>query len=225
MPTLSPLPLTAAAAALTCTLAMPSFAASTAVIGGATSVALDFDTLAAAASLELSGVSPDVAAPGAIDGSVAFDITAPTTFAYDPADFLGTFSGTIEHSGSVFFNDDTVEVGDFSIGFDAARAGSLDGAASGFFVASTTGIAATLFDVANPDALEATETSLLIGAGLLVSPEFGSFLQTNGLSTANLAGAQVGSAQVNGVSAVPTPSAAAAGLVGVGGLLLRRRTV
>ncbi|HMP07758.1 MAG TPA: hypothetical protein PJ982_15515, partial [Lacipirellulaceae bacterium] len=92
------------------------------VVGGQTSVVLDTATLSAAASLTLSGVSPDVIAPGTLPGSVAFAITPrsaavlPTTFAYDltfPA--AGSFSGTIEHQGSVFFNADAVEVGDFTI--------------------------------------------------------------------------------------------------------------
>ena len=101
------------------------------IVGGQTSVLLDTATLSAAASLDLSGVSGPVIAPGNLGaGSVAFPInprsaaSLPTTFSYDPANFLGTFSGTIEHTGSVLFNAGTVEVGNFTIGFDAARAGT-----------------------------------------------------------------------------------------------------
>ncbi|MFG0305071.1 MAG: hypothetical protein ACF8Q5_02515 [Phycisphaerales bacterium JB040] len=172
------------------------------VADGQTSVVLDFATLEAAASLAFSSVSGDVIAPGSLEGSVAFPINArdaamlPTTFAYDYTDFLGTFSGTIEHTGSVLFNDDTVEVGNFTIGFDAGRVGTLEGAASGFFVESTTGVAAILFDIGAPSALSAGAFELVIGADLLVSPEFGGFLFDNGLSEANLAGAAVGSALV-----------------------------
>ena len=174
------------------------------ITGGKTSVVLDTATLSAAASLDLSSVSSDVISPGNLPGSVAFPINArdaaslPTTFSYTAGDFLNSFSGTIEHTGSVFFNSDTVEVGNFTIGFDAARAGTLGGQASGFFVESTTGIAAILFDIAAPSALQAGASGATIEADLLVSPEFGGFLFDNGLSASNLEGADVGDAQVKG---------------------------
>jgi hypothetical protein len=198
------------------------------VTGGQTSVALDTATLSSAANLNLSGVSPEVIVPGTLPDSVAFGINPrdaiapalPTTFAYDSDDFLGTFSGTIEHTGSVFFNDDAIEVGDFTIAFDAARAGTLGGNASGFYVASTAGLPAILFDVENPTTLVASETELTIGADLLVSPEFGQFLFDNGFSTANLAGADVGDALVQ---AIPEPTTAL--LMLLGGLLTARRRV
>jgi hypothetical protein len=192
------------------------------VVGGQTNVALDFDTLAAAASLELSGVSSDVIAPGTIPDSVAFSINGrgaaslPTSFSYDPGDFLGSFSGSIEHTGSVFFNNDSVEVGNFTIGFDAGRAA---GANSGFFVESTTGIAAILFDIGAPSTLNAGTSELEIGADLLVSAEFGAFLFDNGLSQSNLAGADVGDALVQAV--VPAPGAGA--VLAAAGLLAARR--
>jgi MYXO-CTERM domain-containing protein len=192
------------------------------VIGGQTSVLLDTDTLSSAASLDLSGVSGDVIVPGTIDGSVAFGInprnasTLPTTFSYDPSDFLNTFSGTIEHTGSVFFNNDAVEVGDFTIGFDANRVG---GDRSGFFVESNAGLSAILFDVATPGQLDPGSSELVIGADLLVSSEFGSFLLDNGFSGTNLAGADVGDALVEGV--VPAP--AGMGVLALAGLAASRR--
>ncbi len=196
------------------------------VTGGQTSVLLDTATLSSAASLDLSGVSGPVIAPGNLGAnSVAFPINArdaaslPTTFSYDPSDFLGTFGGTIEHEGSVLFNSDTVEVGNFTIGFDAARAGTLGGNASGFFVESTVGIAAILFDIGAPSQLDATPSSLTIGADLLVSPEFGQFLFDNQLSSSNLQGADVGDALVQ---AVPAPGTVAA-LAGLGLMASRRR--
>lgn len=190
------------------------------VTGGQTSVLLDTDTLAAAASLSLSGVSSDVIAPGELgDMSVAFGINdrnasmLPTTFSYDAG--LGSFAGSIEHTGSVFFNSDSVEVGNFSIGYDAARVG---GDRSGFFVESTTGIAAILFDVAAPSFLSADANGLIIEADLLVSSEFAGFLLDNQLASADLTGADVGDARVN---AVPAPSALA--VLGLGGLVATRR--
>lgn len=196
--------------------------AQTDVTGGQTSVLLDTATLSAAASLNLSGVSSDVIAPGNLgDGSVAFGINArdagslPTTFSYDSSDFLGTFGGSIEHTGSVFFNDNGVEVGNFTIGFDAGRVGDNR---SGFFVESTTGIAAILFDVAAPSQLVATDSSLLIEADLLVSSEFAGFLFDNGLAASDLTGADVGDALVQ---AVPTPGGVA--MLGLAGLAAARR--
>jgi hypothetical protein len=168
--------------------------------------------LASEANLNLSGVSPDVIVPGATPGSVAFGINPrdatpprlPTTFQFDDADFLNTFSGTIEHSGSVFFNSNTVEVGDFKIGYAGNRAGTLGGNASGFYVESTTGIPAILFDVENPTSLVPSSMGVEIEADLLVSPEFGQFLLGQGLSTTDLTGADVGDALVQ--ATVPEPS-------------------
>lgn len=190
------------------------------VTGGQTSVLLDTDTLAAAASLNLSSVSADVIAPGELGmGSVAFGINArnagvlPTSFSYDAG--LSSFSGSIEHTGSVFFNSDTVEVGNFTIGYDASRVGDNR---SGFFVESTTGIAAILFDVAAPSFLSADSAGLIIEADLLVSSEFAGFLFDNGLASADLTGADVGDARVN---AVPAPGAIA--VLGLAGVMSSRR--
>lgn len=185
------------------------------VTGGQTSVLLDTDLLSTAAGLDLSSVSPDVIVPGELGaGSVAFGINArdaatlPTTFTYEPG--LASFSGTIEHTGSVFFNSDTVEVGNFTIAYDAARVG---GDRSGFFVSSTTGVVAPLFDVGSPVVDPADATGLGINADLLVSSEFAAFLGDTGLT-----GADVGDAFVN---AVPEPGSL--GLIAVGGLAALRR--
>ena len=167
---------------------------------------LDTALLESAAGLTISGTSDEVIVPGNIStDSVAFGINSPsatapllpTTFSYDSDDFLTTFSGTIEHLGSVFFNTDTVEVGNFTIGFDGARASATT---SGFFVESTVGISAILFDVAPPTALSATATDLTIAADLLVSPDFAGFLNDTGLT-----GVDVGDALVEGGSPGPIP--------------------
>ena len=116
-----------------CLSAGPLCSAAT-LVGGDTSVALDTMVLSNV-GLELSSVSPGIPV-GSLPDSVAFPINPrdaiflPTTFTYTAGDFPGgPFSGSIEHTGSVFFNMDTLEVGDFTIAFDAARA---TGGNSGF---------------------------------------------------------------------------------------------
>ena len=216
----TPTPFTSAPMTALALAAGLAFAAGTAHAGtvdieeGQTNVALDFDTIAAAANLLLAGVSDDVIAPGSIEGSVAFPInerapmpvlgkdSLPTTFTYDALDFLGSFSGAIEHTGTVTFTaaptGAEVVVGDFTIGFDADRAGTLNGQASGFFVESTAGVEAILFDVAAPSDLFASRLELNIAADLLVSPEFAGLLLDLGLAQADLSGADVGDALVEG---------------------------
>ncbi len=183
-------------------LLRPGLAVDVNINGGQTSVLLDTGTLSSV-GLNVTGVSPAVIAPGNLGAdSVAFSINPrnatlpllPTTFSYDSDDFLGTFSGAIEHEGSVFFND-AVEVGNFKIGFDAGR---VSATTSGFFVESTVGVAAILFDVGPPTSLSATATALDVQGDLLVSPEFANFL-----TRTDLIGADVGDAFVQ---AVPEPS-------------------
>ncbi len=210
----------------------PATAQPVEVVGGRTSVALNFDALSSLAGLDLSGVSPEVIVPGDVPDSVAFGINPrdaavlPTTFSYDPTDFLGTFMGSIEHTGSVFFNADTVEVGDFTIAFDVGRVGTLpSGDGTGFYVESNAGLTAILFDVVNIDGagLVASDTALQIPAQLAVSPEFGQILLDGGFSATNLEGAVVGDAFVAAV--VPEPATATLLLISVLGMasLGRRR--
>ena len=166
-----------------------------AIDSGQTSVALDVGLLTSV-GLTLSGVDGPVVDPGSLPGSVAFPINGrsaqapalPTTFTYTPGT-LAPFAGTIEHSGSVLFNADALEVGNFTIGYDPLRAA---GAASGFFVADNiTFPGVALFDVGVPDALTATPNALIVAADLLVSPELAGILEN-----AALAGVDVGDALV-----------------------------
>jgi hypothetical protein len=189
------------------------------VNGGKTSVLLDTATLASV-GLNLTSVSGDVLPGDLGNDSVGFAInprngSLPTTFSYT-AGSLAPFSGTIEHTGSVFFNepDDTIEVGNFTIGFDGDRVGDNR---SGFFVASTVGLAATLFDIENPSGLDAGVDSLTITSNLLVSAELASVL-----GNTSLTGADVGDALVT-ATAIPEPTATLMLTGLVGGLLLRRR--
>lgn len=217
--------LTVAAITLSCMLPTTTQGQTVEVVGGATSVALDTTTLAAAASLSLSSVSAGIGA-GALPGSVAFPINPrdaavlATTFAYTPGDFpTGPFSGSIEHTGSVFFNADAVEVGNFTIGYDGARA---TGGNSGFFVESTTGVAAILFDTQVTGLAAANDDLLDLSVDLVVSPEFAGFLQANNFATSDLTGADVGDARI--VAAVPEPTGLAVAVLGlIAGLSSRRR--
>ena len=186
-------------------------------VGGETSVYLDFELLSAAAGLNLSGVSAGVIIPGELDDSVAFSITSPnsadlpTTFGYDSDDFFGTFGGTIEHRGAVYFNDDTIEVGNFTIGYRE----------SGFYVGDNLGLGIILFDVGLTGADPGVDQFLADG-DLLVSNEFATLLLDAGLAGSDLTGADVGDARIRGLNqVVPTPGALA--LIGLGGLAIRRR--
>lgn len=207
---------TLSALALTLTIAAQANAVQ--VGAGQTSVLLDTTTLSSV-GLDLSSVSPGIGA-GVIPGSVAFPINSrsaaslPTTFEYTANDFPGgPFSGTIEHTGSVFFNMDAVEVGNFTIGFDAGR---VSGDNSGFFVESTTGVAAILFDAQVTGLNEASETLLDLEVDLVVSPEFAGFLGDTGLT-----GADVGDARIQ--AAVPEPATLLAAFTGLAAATLGRR--
>lgn len=210
---------------LAATLAVSSQANAVSVLGGQTNVLLDVPLLASV-GLSLSGVGGPVIAPGNLGpDSVAFSINGrdaaapalPTTFRFS-AGTLAPFSGTIEHIGTVLFNDGALEVGNFTIGFDAARAGA---ATSGFFVADNVTFAGVpLFDVGIPSALTASTDMLMIAANLLVSTELAGVLGNLGLT-----GVDVGDALVEAV-AVPEPGALSLMLAGLllGGLVVARRS-
>ena len=89
---------------------------------------------------------------------------------------LTPLSGFITHTGTVTFNDE-VTVGEFEIGYDGDRVSQETGA-TGFYVKDTFSVNAVLFDIAAPDAVELQDPDFTVGpADLLVSPEFGNFLE------------------------------------------------
>jgi hypothetical protein len=209
---------------LAATLAVSSQANAVSVSSGQTSVLLDTPLLATV-GLSLSGVGGPVIVPGNLGpNSVAFSINGrdaaapalPTTFSYT-AGTLAPFSGTIEHTGTVLFNDGALEVGNFTIGFDAGRVGA---ATSGFFVADNVTFAGVpLFDIGIPSALTATTDMLMVAANLLVSSELAGVLGNLGLI-----GVDVGDARVEAV-AVPEPGTLSLMLAGLllGGVAVARR--
>lgn len=188
-------------------------------VGGQTNVLLNLSLLQAAANLTLTGVSDGVITPGNLGpGSVAFVITPPTSadrpssFRYDPSDFFGTFTGSINHRGSITFNG-AVTVGNFEILFD-----------NGFKVADRIGGLGVLFDIS---VTSAAPTAATFGAtgDLRVSSNFAAILLNLGLASSNLTGADVGDASIQGLnSAVPAPGAVAImGLATLVGARRRRR--
>jgi len=188
-------------------------------VGGQTNVLLHLALLQAAANLQFTGVSDGVIAPGNLGpNSVAFVITPPpssdlpTTFRYDADDFFGTFSGSINHRGSITFNN-AVTVGNFEILFD-----------SGFKVAGRVGGLGVLFDVASTSAAPTAESFSATGH-LLVSANVASLLLQLGLATTNLTGADIGDASIEGFNSVfPTPGAIAVlGIAAAFGVRRRRR--
>ena len=99
---------------------------------GQTHVFLNTDLMRRDLGLTFEGVSPDVISPGLLGPNVRRSFgfwmnrrnaaTRPTTFSYKVA-ALQPVAGTLEHMGSLFYNNGDVEMGNFSVGYDAARVG------------------------------------------------------------------------------------------------------
>jgi len=191
----------------------PAKAATFELASGVTSVFLDLDTLSSVGLdlTEANGTVPPVSS----SYLVGFPITPETDFkfSFDNGVFAPV-SGTIEHTGSVTFND-ALTLGNFSIGFDPDRASST---ASGFFVQDTITLGAILFDVAPPSSLSFDEKTLKLDlvASLLVSPELAGVLGNDALI-----GAVVGEASING-EAVPEPTTIM-GALAAGGMIAAAR--
>jgi hypothetical protein len=198
-----------------------SHAATAQVEGGQTSVLFGNGALASL-GLEITSVTPNVRG-NLGPNSVSFGINPrnamggalDTTFIYHSPDFA-PFSGAIDHSGRVQFNN-AIEVGDFTI----RAASSRPTGTAGFVVESTFGLNAILFDIANP-IIEAYDDSLVIAADILVSPEL-----AGALGKPLFAGADAGMALVDARSTVvPIPAAAwlfGTGLIGLIGIARRKR--
>jgi hypothetical protein len=211
-------------------LAVPAQAAIVGVNGGKTNVALESAFLGLVKPGSIEGVEPLPGYPAAFDINSRAD-AKPTTFTYDSSTFA-PFAGEILHTGGLTLDLTSVSgpeltVGDFRIGFDAARANS---GRSGFFVQDTLADPTSgliLFDVGeftvgNPD-LVWDAGGFTLNAPLLVSPELGGALDQL-TDLADLTGALAGSALVQ-ATAIPEPSSALVmgGLVGVGAIVMGRR--
>jgi hypothetical protein len=170
---------------------------------GTTSVALDTNLLESATGLTLSG-SENTVAPVNEKFAVGFDISETSDFLFSNADGFTPVAGEIEHTGTITFNSSAgdITVGDFSIGFDAARKTE---DTSGFFLENTVeGVlpeGAVLFDIGNPESLKAEGGNLSIdNANLLVAPELADTLVETKLAASDLTGADVGDANIEGVT-------------------------
>lgn len=108
--------LTTAAVVASAIAPVQAQAAQFTLVNGVTSVFLDTKTLSSV-GLNLTGASNTVD-PVSDDFLVGFPITPATdfTFSFGPGGFAPV-GGTIEHTGSVTFNN-TLTLGNFSIGFD-----------------------------------------------------------------------------------------------------------
>lgn len=134
------------------------------------------------------------------------DPARPTSATFDTANPAGTYAGTIEMSGFLTFlfgNGQTLQLGDFSLAFDASRTGTLNGQASGFFVRNNRGSAgpSVAFDVQNPPSILANTTSFTFSGGLLASPELAQFLAP--FAQPNYAGTNLGTLNIT-ATAQPT---------------------
>ncbi len=130
---------------------------------------------------------------------VAFNITPSTNFTFSDANGLTPLSGTIEHTGTVTFNNQ-ITVGNFSIGFDPKRAINN---ASGLFLKDTVSLNTILFDLSAPETIALDDKSLtLTSVKLLFSSEFAGIL-----GNSNLIGVVGGIAQLN-ASITPSISVA-----------------
>ena len=163
------------------------------VDSGTTSVFLDLPLLESAAGITLVNAD-STGEPFSEEFQVGFPIEEDTDFTFELPPFAPV-SGSIEHSGTITLGvgGTDVTVGEFSIGFDAARVSET---ASGFFVADTTEDALgleILFDVGVTGSIDADSDSLTIAdRDLLLAPEL-----TAALEAPDLTGADVGDVRID----------------------------
>lgn len=171
-------------------------------------------------SIGLAFVGTTGAVPGALGpNSISYGINSrnatdpylPTTFVYTPGT-LAPFAGSIEHDGAIFLTDAATQtaaitIGDFTIGFDAARVGTASPDANGFFVKDNIDTGLVLFDIAN-GIIEALEGSLVLAGDFVVSPELSAFLNDAGLVDTEVTGLDMGLGMtVANSSIIPVPAA------------------
>jgi hypothetical protein len=167
------------------------------VQSGVTSVYHDLSYLSSI-GLNLTGTGNTVQ-PINTNFLVGFNITPATNFTFSDVNDLTPLSGTIEHTGTVTFNNQ-VTVGNFSVGFDPTR---VTNNTTGLFLKDTVSLNTVLFDLSTPGTLVFNGKNLtLSGVKLLFSPEFAGILGNSSLA-GELGGIVQVDARVVRVATVP----------------------
>ncbi|MFW9261799.1 hypothetical protein [Nostoc sp. CALU 546] len=184
------------------------------VISGVTSIDRDHEDILRNIGLILTGDNHTVT-PIPSNYLVGFSIDSATNFTFSDEGGFTPLSGTIEHTGTVTFNDQ-ITVGEFSIGFAPGRTVPN---ASGFVLRDTFSLNTILFDLSLPEPVAFDGQTLTIpDVRLLISPEF-----ANILGDPDLTGLFAGTARVDAqVAAVPEPDSVLA-VLAVGAALLATR--
>lgn len=142
---------------------------------------------------------------------VGFSIAPTTNFTFSDTNGFTPLSGTIEHTGTVTFNNETT-IGNFSVGFDPTRAINN---ASGLFLKDTLS-ELIVFDLSAPETVSLNSNNLILDqVTLFISPEFAN---SSILSNSDLAGEFGGIVRVDAQvvsAAIPEP-ATTLGLLAIG---------
>ncbi|WP_375473451.1 hypothetical protein [uncultured Nostoc sp.] len=183
------------------------------VISGVTSIDREHEEILNSIGLTLTGTNQTVA-PIPSNYLVGFNIDSLTNFTFSDEGGFTPLSGTIEHTGTITF--DQITIGDFSIGFAPGR--TVTGA-SGLVLKDTFSLNTILFDLSTPGLVAFDGQNLTIpDVHLLISPEFADVLDHPELS-----GLFAGTAQIDAqVAAVPEPDSVLATLVAGAALLAAR---
>ncbi|MFN6566146.1 PEP-CTERM sorting domain-containing protein [Dendronalium sp. ChiSLP03b] len=184
------------------------------VKSGVTSVYHDLSYLSSI-GLNLTGTNNTVE-PINSDFIVGFDIDPTTNFTFSDTGSFTPLSGTIKHTGTVTFNNQTT-IGNFAISFDSTRAINN---ASGLYLKDTYSLNTILFDLSAPENVTLNGNNLTLNkVNLLFSPEFAKIIGNPSLA-GNLAGVARIDAKVVPANAVPEPTSTLAFLAAGVGLLV-----
>jgi hypothetical protein len=170
------------------------------VESGVTSIDRDHENILRNIGLIITGTQ-DTVPPIPSDYLVGFQIDSATNFTFSDEGGFTPLFGTIEHIGTVTFNQQTT-VGNFSIGFASGRTvPNASGLVLRDTISSTNPI---LFDLSAPQSVTFDEQNLTLALAdvqLFISPEF-----AETLGNSSLAGLFAGTARIDAkVAAVPEP--------------------
>ncbi|MBD6616683.1 hypothetical protein FNW02_12790 [Komarekiella sp. 'clone 1'] len=186
------------------------------VKSGVTSVYHDLNFLSSI-GLNLTGTN-NTAQPINSNFIVGFSISPDTNFKFSNIGGFTPLSGTIKHTGTITFNNQTT-IGNFSIDLAPKRTVNH---ASGLVLKDTFSLNTVLFDLSTPGSVAFDGKDLtLADVKLLISPEFATIL-----GNPNLAGVLGGTARIDAQvfpdAAVPEPESLLATLVAGAALLATR---